>query len=137
VGTPRKGLRGSDVRLAKRRRDHAPVPREGLASTFHPFRTFRGLGPLIDGEIAEERRKLLGLSFARATLGTTRYKARLTTVSDERIVAIGLLTKNDVRLLGPTFDRVWPVADAPCFPELLRAIDEAEGKSREKQTSRR
>ena len=43
----------------------------------------------------------------------------------ERIVAVGLLTKNDVRLLGPTFDRLWPVQDAPCFSDLLRAIDDA------------
>jgi hypothetical protein len=28
--------------------------------------------------------------------------------------------------LGPTFDRAWPVEDAPGFNELLRAIDEAD-----------
>lgn len=44
----------------------------------------------------------------------------------ERIVAIGLLTKRDLRLLGPTFDRAFPVEDAPCFTELLRAIDDAD-----------
>ena len=44
----------------------------------------------------------------------------------ERIVAIGLLTKSDLSLLGPTFDRAWPVEDAPQFDELLRAIDEAD-----------
>lgn len=47
-------------------------------------------------------------------------------VGNERIVAIGLLTKNDVRLLGPSFDRLWPVDEAPCFSGLLRAIDEAD-----------
>ncbi len=47
---------------------------------------------------------------------------------DERIVAVGLLTQRDLTLLGPTFDRVWPVEDAPSFSELLRAIDEADGK---------
>jgi hypothetical protein len=47
-------------------------------------------------------------------------------LSFERIVAVGLLTKNDVRLLGPTFDRSWPVQDAPCFNDLLRAIDDAD-----------
>ena len=46
----------------------------------------------------------------------------------DRIVAVGLLTQREVDLLGPTFDRLWPVDDAPCFPELLRAIDEAERK---------
>jgi hypothetical protein len=44
----------------------------------------------------------------------------------ERIVAIGLLTKHDLTLLGPTFDRVWPVEEAPSFSELLSAIDEAD-----------
>lgn len=47
---------------------------------------------------------------------------------DERIVAVGLLTQRDLTLLGPTFDRVWPVEDAPSFSELLRAIDEADGE---------
>jgi hypothetical protein len=44
----------------------------------------------------------------------------------ERIVAIGLLTKHDLTLLGPTFDRVWPVEEAPSFSKLLSAIDEAD-----------
>ena len=44
----------------------------------------------------------------------------------ERIVAIGLLTKRDLSVLGPTFDRIWPVEEAPNFGELLRAIDEAD-----------
>ena len=44
----------------------------------------------------------------------------------ERIVAVALLTKRDLTLLGPTFDRVWPVEDTPSFDELLRAIDEAD-----------
>lgn len=44
----------------------------------------------------------------------------------ERIVAVGLLTRRDLNLLGPTFDRAWPVEDAPAFNELLRAIDEAD-----------
>lgn len=44
----------------------------------------------------------------------------------ERIVAVGLLTGHDLSLLGPTFDRVWPVEEAPAFNELLRAIDEAD-----------
>ena len=45
---------------------------------------------------------------------------------DERIVAVGLLTRRDLSLLGPTFDRVWPVEEAPSFDELVRAIDEAD-----------
>jgi hypothetical protein len=47
-------------------------------------------------------------------------------VSQDRIVAVGLLTRRDLNLLGPTFDRVWPVKEAPSFIELLRAIDEAD-----------
>ena len=46
------------------------------------------------------------------------------------IVAIGLLTKHDLTLLGPTFHRTWPVEDAPMFSELLRAIDEADRELR-------
>ena len=45
---------------------------------------------------------------------------------DERIVAIGLLTERDLRLLGRAFDRAWPVGDASQFENLLREIDEAE-----------
>jgi hypothetical protein len=45
----------------------------------------------------------------------------------ERIVAVGLLTQQDLSLLGPTFERAWPVEEAPSsFEELLRAIDRAE-----------
>jgi hypothetical protein len=46
----------------------------------------------------------------------------------ERIVAVGLLTQRDVNLLGLTFERLWPVEEAPSFEELLRAIDEADRK---------
>lgn len=44
----------------------------------------------------------------------------------DRIVAVGLLTRRDLNALGPTFDRAWPVEEAPSFSELLRAIDEAD-----------
>ncbi len=47
---------------------------------------------------------------------------------NERIVAVGLLTQRDLTLLGPTFDRAWPVEEAPAFDELLRAIDQADGE---------
>lgn len=46
----------------------------------------------------------------------------------DRIVAVGLLTRRDLTLLGPTFDRIWPVEEAPHFSQLLRAIDEADRK---------
>ena len=44
----------------------------------------------------------------------------------DKIVAVGLLTKRDVELLGLTFDRLWPAEDAACFSELLQTIDEAD-----------
>jgi hypothetical protein len=47
-------------------------------------------------------------------------------MTQDRIVAVGLLTRRDLNLLGPTFDRVWPVEEAPSFDELLEAIDEAD-----------
>lgn len=46
----------------------------------------------------------------------------------ERIVAVGLLTSRDLVMLGPTFDRIWPVEEAPHFRQLLQAIDEADRK---------
>ena len=55
----------------------------------------------------------------------------------ERIVAVGLLTKRDLNMLGPTFDRAWPVEEAPAFNELLRAIDEADLKLKQGDQSRR
>jgi hypothetical protein len=47
-------------------------------------------------------------------------------VSAQRIVAVGLLTAKDVKALGPTFERLWPVEETPCFSHLLEAIDEAD-----------
>jgi hypothetical protein len=47
-------------------------------------------------------------------------------VVEERIIAIGLLTRRNLDTLGPAFDRACPVEDTPCFSELLRAIDEAD-----------
>ena len=53
----------------------------------------------------------------------------------ERIIAVGLLTRRDLEVIGPTFDRIWPVEEAPHFNELLRAIDDAD--QRLQQQSRR
>ena len=41
-------------------------------------------------------------------------------------MAVGLLTQQELNLLGPTFNRIWPVEEAPAFDELLRAIDDAD-----------
>jgi hypothetical protein len=47
-------------------------------------------------------------------------------MSDPKIVAIALVTREELRSLGPTFDRAYPVDETPCFTELLVAIDEAD-----------
>ncbi len=55
----------------------------------------------------------------------------------EKIVAVGLLTRQDLNVLGPTFDRIWPVEEAPHFHQLLQAIDEADRKLQHVQVQRR
>ncbi len=45
---------------------------------------------------------------------------------EPRIIAVGLLTFQDLERLGPAFDRAWPVDETPCFAQLLAAIDEAD-----------
>jgi hypothetical protein len=47
-------------------------------------------------------------------------------MDQERIIAVGLLTRRDLNLLGPTFDRVFPVEEVPQFDELLEKIDAGE-----------
>ena len=54
----------------------------------------------------------------------------------ERIIAVGLLTRHDLEVLGPTFDRIWPVEEAPDFNQLLRAIDDADRKLRQQRSKR-
>jgi hypothetical protein len=51
-------------------------------------------------------------------------------MADERVIAIGLLTLSDLERLGATFSRLWPLDENTDFADLLRAIDEAEGKLR-------
>ena len=57
-------------------------------------------------------------------------------MSDERIVAIGLLTLSDLERLGETFDRIWPVEEGTDFSDLLREIDEADERLRQKAQCR-
>jgi hypothetical protein len=47
-------------------------------------------------------------------------------VTNGKIIAFGLLTERDLRALGPSFSRAWPVDEAPCFTQLLDAIDDAD-----------
>lgn len=59
-------------------------------------------------------------------------------VEKERIVAVGLLTRRDLDMLGQSFDRLWPVDETPCFGGLLSAIDEADREiHRERDALRR
>jgi hypothetical protein len=51
-------------------------------------------------------------------------------MDQDGIVAVGLLTRRDLDLLGPSFSRLWPVDHAPSFDELLRAIDRADEELR-------
>jgi hypothetical protein len=52
----------------------------------------------------------------------------------DRIIAVGLLTQQNLNTLGPTFTRAWPVDEAPCFSQLLRAIDEADREVRQERS---
>ena len=49
-------------------------------------------------------------------------------MAKDKIVAVGLLTQQDINLLGHSFTRLWPVDERPCFDALLEAIDEAESE---------
>jgi hypothetical protein len=52
-------------------------------------------------------------------------------MTSDQIIAVGLLTANDVQALGPTFSRIWPVEDTGCFNSLLQAIDDADRQIRQ------
>lgn len=42
------------------------------------------------------------------------------------IVALALVTRKELDLLGPQFDCAYPIDETPCFGELLQAIDLAD-----------
>ena len=44
----------------------------------------------------------------------------------QNIVAVALLTNDELASLGPDFDRAYPVNETPCAGRLLSAIDEAD-----------
>ena len=44
----------------------------------------------------------------------------------EDIVAIGLLTQDDIRRLGQNFSRLFPLPGDGAFDDLIKAIDEAD-----------
>lgn len=45
---------------------------------------------------------------------------------DKRVVAVGLLTRSEVTLLGAQLSRLYPLRDDSKFSDLLEAIDEAD-----------
>ena len=44
----------------------------------------------------------------------------------EDIVAIGLLTQDDIQRLGQNFSRLFPLPRDGAFDDLIKAIDEAD-----------
>ena len=52
-------------------------------------------------------------------------------VPDDPIVAIALLTQDDLNRLSDNLSSVWPIDQVPRFEELLEAIDEADRKIHE------
>ena len=50
---------------------------------------------------------------------------------EDPIVAIALLTQDDLDRLSDNLTSVWPIDHVPRFEELLEAIDEADRKTRE------
>ena len=47
-------------------------------------------------------------------------------MSNEKIVAVALLTQGNLDTYGSALKRVFPIDEAPCFGDLLAAIDEAD-----------
>ena len=58
-------------------------------------------------------------------------------MADERIIAVGLLTALDLERLGKGFRRLYPIDEAPCFGELLSAIDDADRRMWEERDKQR
>lgn len=47
-------------------------------------------------------------------------------MADDRIVAVGFLTEQDVRKLGARFHRLFPIADDDAFSDLVAELDRIE-----------
>ena len=45
---------------------------------------------------------------------------------DQRIVAVGLLTRREMSVLGQQLSRLYPITDDSKFTDLLQAIDQAD-----------
>src|SRR3954453_6995288 len=75
--------------------------------------------------------------FSRLGAFLSQIRCNESACMSERIVAVGLLTRRDLEVLGPTFDRIWTVEEAPQFNELLKAIDSADRILQHQQPDRR
>ena len=73
------------------------------------------------GRIGRAERRAASWQFRRV-----QVDERVPTVSDEPIIAIGLLTRTHLRMLSDCLPRVFPVADDGQFDDLLAALDRAE-----------
>ena len=51
----------------------------------------------------------------------------------ERVIAVGLLTQRDLKLLGDGFRRAYPLTGSGDFEPLLQAIDEADQRVRSEE----
>jgi hypothetical protein len=47
-------------------------------------------------------------------------------VNKEKIVAVAFLTESNMRAIGASLQRVYPIQDTPVFADLLQALDEAD-----------
>lgn len=56
---------------------------------------------------------------------------------EERIVAVGLLTRREVTMLGAQLSRLYPVKEDGKFSDLIAAIDEADRDYHLKVNARR
>jgi hypothetical protein len=44
----------------------------------------------------------------------------------KQIIALALVTREELERLGPAFGRAFPIEETPCYGALLAAIDEAD-----------
>lgn len=57
------------------------------------------------------------------------FAKRSVTMPHDRIIAVGLLTERDLRVLGEGFNRVFAVEDVKDFDNLLARLDHIEATS--------
>ena len=83
-------------------------------------------GTLI-GKISAQRIRAVALRRERDV--NIRLKKVSSVVDRRNIVAIGLLSREDLQRLGSAYQSAIPVQDVPAFEDLLLAIDEAQNRA--------